>query len=186
MRVIAGKYKGRRLKSLEGKNTRPTTDKVKEAVFSMIGPYFDGGTCLDLYSGSGSLAIEALSRGIEHAVCIDHHYPALKVIKENLALIGASEQAEVWKQDADQALQTLAVQEQHFDLIFLDPPYAKQKIIEQLQYIDAHHLLNDWGLIICEVDPKEILLPETLGSFSCRRRANYGITQIVLYEKSTQ
>ena len=75
MRVVAGEYGGRKLKSLEGSNTRPTTDKVKGAILNMIGPYFDGGLVLDLFSGSGGLAIEAVSRGMDHAYCVDRHYP---------------------------------------------------------------------------------------------------------------
>ncbi len=78
MRIISGNYGGRRLKSLAGANTRPTTDKVKESIFNMIGPYFDGETVLDLFAGSGGLAIEAVSRGCSHAVCVDKNYQALK------------------------------------------------------------------------------------------------------------
>lgn len=183
MRVIAGEYRGRRLKSLEGKQTRPTTDKVKEAVFSMIGPYFDGGTCLDLYSGSGGLAIEALSRGMKEAYCIDHHYQAIKVIKENMELVGCADRAVILKQDANQALQQFAAQHQSFDLIFLDPPYAKQEIEQQLTFIMENHLLSDMGIIMCEVDAKTVELPDEIAGLYCRRRATYGITQIVLYEK---
>ena len=84
MRIISGNYGGRRLKSLAGANTRPTTDKVKESIFNMIGPYFDGETVLDLFAGSGGLAIEAVSRGCSHAVCVDKNYQALKIIKENI------------------------------------------------------------------------------------------------------
>jgi 16S rRNA (guanine966-N2)-methyltransferase len=84
MRVVSGDYRGRRLKSLEGENTRPTTDKVKESMFNMIGPYFDGGIALDLFSGSGGLAIEAVSRGVELAVCVERNFQAMKIIKENI------------------------------------------------------------------------------------------------------
>ncbi|MDU0990620.1 MAG: RsmD family RNA methyltransferase, partial [Enterococcus faecium] len=86
MRIISGNYGGRRLKSLAGANTRPTTDKVKESIFNMIGPYFDGETVLDLFAGSGGLAIEAVSRGCSHAVCVDKNYQALKIIKENIEI----------------------------------------------------------------------------------------------------
>ncbi|MGQ4819874.1 RsmD family RNA methyltransferase, partial [Enterococcus faecium] len=74
------------LKALDGDNTRPTTDKVKESIFNMIGPYFDGGMALDLYSGSGGLAIEAVSRGMDKSICIEKNFAALKVIKENIAI----------------------------------------------------------------------------------------------------
>lgn len=78
MRIISGNYGGRRLKSLAGANTRPTTDKVKESIFNMIGPYFDGEIVLDLFAGSGGLAIEAVSRGCSHAVCVDKKLPSAK------------------------------------------------------------------------------------------------------------
>ena len=84
MRVIAGKYRSRMLKTVENNRTRPTTDKNKENLFNMIGPYFDGGNCLDLFAGSGGLGIEALSRGMEFLVAVDKQYAAFKVIKENL------------------------------------------------------------------------------------------------------
>ena len=86
MRIISGNYGGRRLKSLAGANTRPTTDKVKESIFNMIGPYFDGETVLDLFAGSGGLAIEAVSRGCSHAVCVDKNYQALKSSKKTSKL----------------------------------------------------------------------------------------------------
>ncbi len=84
MRVIAGEYKGRPLKAVPGDNTRPTTDKVKESIFNIIGPYFDGGYCFDMFSGSGGLAIEAVSRGIDHAILSEKNNKAIKIIHENI------------------------------------------------------------------------------------------------------
>lgn len=179
MRVISGEFRGRRLKSLEGKNTRPTTDKVKESIFNMIGPYFQGGRVLDLFAGSGALAIEALSRGIDDVVCVDHHFGAIKVIKENLALVKADKRATVLKMDANQALDRLMTEQQTFDLVFLDPPYAKQQIVEQM--IKMIPLLNPDALIVCEVD-KEVALPDDVAQFDLKRRATYGITEVVIYE----
>lgn len=86
MRIIAGEYGGRRLKAVPGMKTRPTTDKVKEAMFNMIGPYFNGGKSLDLFAGSGGLSIEAVSRGITTATLIDHQYQAIKTIRDNIAV----------------------------------------------------------------------------------------------------
>lgn len=181
MRVISGEYRGRRLKALEGNNTRPTTDKVKESMFNIIGPYFQGGRSLDLFAGSGALTIEALSRGIDEAVCIDHNFGAIKVIKENLQLVKAEQKAKVLKMDADRAIEQLAQEKQKFDLLFLDPPYAKQKIVQQLQTMAAKQLLNPGAIVVCEVD-KEVNLPDKLAHFSLKRRAVYGITEVVVYE----
>lgn len=119
MRVISGEYGGRRLKSLSGPNTRPTTDKVKESIFNMIGPYFDGEEVLDLFSGSGGLAIEAVSRGCSHAVCVDKNYQALKIIKENIAITKEPEKFTTLKLDADKAIEKLAQLGKKFDYLFL-------------------------------------------------------------------
>ena len=126
MRVISGKYRSRRLKSLSGDNTRPTTDKVKESMFNMIGPY----------SGSGALAIEAISRGCEHAYCVDRNFSAIKIIKENIALTKEEQLFSVIKSDANKAIERFKQEKLCFDYVFLDPPYAKQEIeiqIERLQ-----------------------------------------------------
>lgn len=180
MRVISGEYRGRRLKSLEGKNTRPTTDKVKESIFNIIGPYFHGGCSLDLFAGSGALTIEALSRGIDKAVCVDHHMGAIKIIKENLALVHADSRATVLKMDANQALDRLYRENWHFDLVLLDPPYAKQEIVKQMEKMVQYHLLNDDCCIVCETD-KNVALPDEIQHFRLKRRAVYGMTEVVIY-----
>lgn len=180
MRVVSGNYGGRRLKSLSGDNTRPTTDKVKESMFNIIGPYFDGGNVLDLFSGSGGLAIEAVSRGCDHAVCIDKNYQAMQVIKENIAITKEPEKFTTLKMDADRAIHRLADDKATFDYIFLDPPYAKQKIIDQaIQMLEQKIVAID-ALLICETD-KQVELPEKIGTFTCIRRQSYGITAVTIY-----
>lgn len=161
MRVISGNYGGRRLKSLSGVNTRPTTDKVKESIFNMIGPYFDGEEVLDLFSGSGSLAIEAVSRGCGHAVCVDKNYQALKVIKENIEITKDPEKFTTLKLDADKAIGKLAIAHRKFDFLFLDPPYAKQKIVDQIIKMTEYNLFRESAIIVCETD-KSVELPEKL------------------------
>ena len=127
MRIIAGKFGGRRLKAVPGMKTRPTTDKVKESMFNIIGPYFDGGNVLDLFAGSGGLSIEAVSRGADQAYLIDRQYQAIKTIKENVAVTKAEDQFQIFKTDARKALTKLAEKQIKFDLVFLDPPYKQQK-----------------------------------------------------------
>lgn len=117
MRVVSGSAKGRPLKAVPGTGTRPTTDKVKEALFSMIGPYFDGGVALDLFAGSGGLGIEALSRGMDKAVFIDMESKSIDVIKENLRKTGLEGQAEVFRNDAGRALKVLAKRGALFDAV---------------------------------------------------------------------
>ena len=123
MRVIAGKHKSKALESLEGRNTRPTMDKVKEGIFNSL--HEVSGLGLDLFAGSGALGIEALSRGMEKVIFVDQNFKAVKVIKANLNQLDLMSQAEVYKNNADRALKALAKREIQFDIIFLDPPYKK-------------------------------------------------------------
>src|SRR5690606_17308184 len=103
----AGQAKGLPLKAVPGKTTRPTTDKVKESIFNMIGPFFDGGTAVDLFAGSGGLGIEALSRGIEHAVFTDKDKKAIDTIQANLQKTKMEDQAQVYRADAERALKAM-------------------------------------------------------------------------------
>lgn len=182
MRVISGEYGGRRLKALDGDNTRPTTDKVKESIFNMIGPYFDGGTALDLYAGSGSLAIEAVSRGMDRAICIEKNFAAIKIIKENIAVTKESEKFVIKKMDANKALEFLKEAGTKLTLVLLDPPYAEQEIEKQISQMLAYDLLTEDALIVCETD-KSVVLPETIGTLVKTRETTYGITQITIYKQ---
>lgn len=185
MRVISGEAKGRGLKAVPGNQTRPTTDKVKETLFNIIGPYFDGGQGLDLYSGSGGLGIEAISRGLEKVVFIDQHPAAVQTINENLSRCRFESRSEVFRIDARRALNALAKRKLTFDLIFLDPPYQKQHIIKDIEQIVKLELLRQGTLIIVEHDDK-LMLPETFGSALEKwRHHNYnGNTALTIY-KST-
>ncbi|MGQ0513740.1 16S rRNA (guanine(966)-N(2))-methyltransferase RsmD, partial [Bacillus sp. D-CC] len=137
MRVVSGKCKGHPLKAVPGNTTRPTTDKVKESIFNMIGPYFDGGIALDLFGGSGGLGIEAISRGIDKAIFVDRDNKAIKVIHQNLESCRIQEQAEVYRNDAERAIKALIKREISFNLILIDPPYKDQKIISLIRVIGS-------------------------------------------------
>lgn len=181
MRVISGEYGGRRLKALDGDNTRPTTDKVKESIFNMIGPYFDGGVVLDLYAGSGGLAIEAVSRGMDLGICIEKNYAAIKIIQENIAITKEQEKFIIKKMDANKAIDVLKEEQRTFDLVLLDPPYAKQEIEKQIERMIAYQLLSEQAVIVCETD-KSVSLPDTIGPLAKSREVIYGITQITIYK----
>src|SRR5699024_303336 len=157
MRVIAGKYKGRRLKAVPGNATRPTTDKIKEAMFQVMGPFFEEGKCLDLFAGSGGLGTEALSRGMEKAIFIDKQAKAIQTIKENIKQLSTDIQYEVFKNDANRALHVLHKREEQFDLILLDPPYKKVDYNILINNILKYGLLKEDGMLYCEHDPKEQL-----------------------------
>src|SRR5690625_390253 len=117
MRVIAGDFRGRILKSVPGTQTRPTSDKIKEAAFHMMGPFFDGGICLDLFAGSGSLGIEAISRGFDFSVFIEKNRRAIHTISKNIKLLNIEEKTEVSRMDAFKALRVTAKNKSKFNLI---------------------------------------------------------------------
>ena len=175
MRVIAGKYGGRPLKTLPGSTTRPTTDKVKGAIFNMLGGNFDGGVALDLYAGSGALAIEAVSRGCNSAVLVERDRKAQEIIVANLAMTKEPEKFQLLKMEAKPALQRLTTK---FDLVFLDPPYAQEQIAKDIKQLLP--LTNDNTKIICETD-KAVTLPERIGPLNIWKQKTYGISKITIY-----
>ena len=179
MRVVAGKYGGRPLKSLAGKTTRPTTDKVKGAIFNMIGPYFDGGRVLDLYAGSGSLAIEAISRGMASAVLVEKDRRAQAIINQNLKMTREEERFELLKMEANQSLERITG---HFDLVLLDPPYAKEQIVTDIEKMAERELLSNDALIVCETD-KSVDLPEEIAGLGIWKQKIYGISKVTVYVK---
>lgn len=180
MRVIAGKARGRRLAAVPGSKTRPTTDRVKEAIFSMIGPYFAGGLGLDLFAGTGGLGIEALSRGLDRVVFIDQDRNAVRVIHQNLDATNFSREAEVYRADAMKSLYWLKKRELRFDVIFLDPPYAQKRLVRLLQKIEEYGLLHRDGVIVVE-HPVDQSLPARVGGFELKRTRDYGNIHISLF-----
>lgn len=180
MRVVAGEYGGRRLRAVPGMKTRPTTDKVKEAVFNILGPYFDGGRSLDLFAGSGGLSIEGVSRGIEHAVLIDRQGAAIKTIDQNIEVTKEPDKFTVIKRDAEIAVKQLQAQHQSFDLVYFDPPYREQKIVKEIQELIASQLLSPDCRIMCETN-QEADLPAEIGDCTRIVEKSYGITKITVY-----
>ncbi len=179
MRVVAGNYGGRPLKTLAGKTTRPTTDKVKGAIFNMIGPYFEGGRVLDLFSGSGSLAIEAVSRGMDNAVMVEKDRSAQLVIAENIKMTKEEKKFQLLKMPAERALANLSGQ---FNLVLLDPPYAKESIVANLEEIQEKDLLAADVIVVCETD-KDVDIPEHIGQLSMSKEKVYGISKVTIYER---
>ena len=179
MRIIAGNFGGRPLKTLEGKTTRPASDKVRGAIYSMFGPFFAGGRVLDLYAGSGGLSIEAISRGMDQAVLVERDRRAQAVIEANIAMTKAQDQFRLIKRDDKQVLPTLTGQ---FDLVLLDPPYAKEEIVKTIGKLQEHDLLSPEVMIVCETD-KSVDLPETLGDLRLWKQKVYGISKVTVYVK---
>lgn len=181
MRIIAGKHRSRRLKALEGDATRPTTDKVKEAIFSSIGPYFDGGSILDLFGGSGSIGLEAISRGMEMAYIVDCNLAAIQVIKENVKTLKEEARTTVIKGNYEMALQQL--QQQQFSMVFLDPPYKLDVAESIIEYLLAHNMLEATALVVVESSITSTL-KEQYGSLKKQREKQYGISKITYFRGS--
>lgn len=185
MRVVSGNLKGKTVKAVPGSSTRPTTDKVKEAIFNIIGPYFKGGLGLDLFAGSGGLGIEALSRGADNVIFVDKDGKAIQTIRENIENCQLEERSEIYRNDAERALKAILKRELTFDFIFLDPPYKKQQLVKLLEIISGRQLLCEDGTIVCE-HGSDIRLPERVGSLVIRKYEKYGIIAITIYEMAEQ
>ncbi|NVN98210.1 MAG: 16S rRNA (guanine(966)-N(2))-methyltransferase RsmD [Geobacteraceae bacterium] len=184
MRVIAGTAKGRKLHPPTGSRVRPTADRVKEALFSSLTSRFgsfDGVNVLDLFSGSGGLGIEALSRGAKKVVFVDAHPESIALTQKNLALTGFTDQATVLKSDALKAIRQLSDNGTVFDLILIDPPYADKEVTtEALTLIVKSSLLSSSGVMAVETDNRfELPLPDTL---SLANKRVYGDTATWLLE----
>ena len=177
MKIVSGTYGGRPLKTLEGKTTRPTSDKVRGAMFNMIGPYFDGGRVLDLYAGSGGLSIEAVSRGMEQAVLVEKDRRAQGIIASNIQMTTESHKFQLLKIEAHQALNQL---QGTFDLIFLDPPYAKEQIVADIEALAERGLLGEEVMVVCETD-KAVDLPEEIACLGIWKEKIYGISKVTVY-----
>jgi 16S rRNA (guanine966-N2)-methyltransferase len=181
VRVIAGEAKGRTLKAVPGMNTRPTTDKVKEAIFSMIGPYFDGGVALDLFAGTGGLGIEAWSRGIERTVFVDRENISIDIIRQNVQAANMGSAAEIHRNDAERALKALAKRGQKFRLVFLDPPYKMITMDSLLAQLVEKQMLEPDAIIVVEHDAAH-RYSEQLDHFDQLKHAKYGDTAVSIYQ----
>ena len=175
MRVITGTARGRKLVTPPGKDVRPTTDMVKEAVFSILQNDVPGSRVLDLFAGSGQLGIEALSRGAISATFIDDSRESIACIKENLKTTGFSAQSSVAMMDSIGFLRRGG---QKFDIILLDPPYKKGILDEALPL--ALEMLEPNGVAVCETDVREVL-PEGNESFKIYREYRYGKIKLTVY-----
>lgn len=157
MRIISGLARGTKLYTLEGENTRPTLDRVKEPLFSIIQTYIKDSVVLDLFAGSGALGLEALSRGAKKAVLCDKSYEAINIIKNNIKKTHMEEKTEILCMDYKKCISTL---EDKFDIIFIDPPYKLDLAIKSVEMILEKDLLLEEGIIIIETDDENRELQE--------------------------
>ena len=175
MRVITGKARGRKLQTLSGNHVRPTTDIVKEAVFSIIQFGIEGRTFLDAYAGSGQMGIEALSRGAAKAVFLDNSRHSCEIVRKNLEVTGLSENAVIKNTDT---LSYLTGTPEKFDIVFIDPPYRTGILMQTLEKMPG--VMKKGGIMICE-HPVEEKMPEEIQDFVLKKEYKYGKIVISLY-----
>ncbi len=178
LRVVGGEFRSRKIKEVPSKETRPTTDKNKEAIFNMMGQYFHGGRALDLFAGSGALGLEALSRGIEMVDFVDSFVLACKTIEENIKTLKVESQSNIHRMDALSFLQSSPMQ---YDLILADPPYKLHLYEAILETINSRQLLASSGIIVFEAD-KQVVFPERVGLLVRTKERIFGITKFTFYE----
>ncbi len=185
MRITGGARRGTRLATFGHRLIRPTTDRVREAIFNVLGQTLEGKNVLDLFAGTGAMAIEALSRGAHRAVVVDTSPRALNIIKQNLQICGYTDRTGILKKDALLAIKELSEKGQRFDIIFIDAPYEKKELTEKtLQQIAVVPLLSQGGIIVCESSKHhELKLPRGIVMIKQKR---YGDTVVYFLEKEQQ
>ena len=174
MRIISGKYKGKKLNGFNIEGTRPTMDRVKESLFGMIQTYIPDSIVLDLFAGSGALGLEAVSNGAKKCYLIDNNIEAIKTIKENSQ--NFEETLNIIHIDYKKFLKTT---DKKFDIIFLDPPYKEKQLDTSLRIIEERGLLNENGIVICEYEIGE---PHT--NLELIKEKSYGPKKIKIYKNN--
>ena len=181
MRVITGSARGRRLKELEGMETRPTTDRVKEGMFSALQFDIEGRRVLDLFAGTGQLGIECLSRGAASAVFVDRRADAVKLIRENLKLTDLTDRARVISGDSLEYLRSLR---EKFDLILLDPPYEAGLLAPAMELVAKFDILAPHGIIVAE-HPAGVVLPGLPAPYRLHKTYRYGKIGMTIFRRGT-
>ena len=182
MRIITGLARGAKLKAPKGQNTRPTADRIKESLFNILSSKIYDKEVLDIFSGTGNLALESLSRGAKSAVMVDSSAESISVIKFNAQHTRLIDKAEILKADVFVALKKLYLNNRKFDIVFCDPPYHKDLCLKVLETLKLYPILNSQGILVMEHAIEDVL-PESHDNFSLLRRQKYGsTTQISIYK----
>ena len=183
MRVIAGKYKSRRLAAPAGTQTRPTSDRLRETLFNVVAPAVEGSVWLDLFAGTGAIGIEAISRGARMVYFVESSKRAARTIRDNLASLGIEEGFELIERDAPTALRLLDSQFAACDFCYVDPPYRKKEDYEEvLGYLSQSRVLNPGGLVIAEHD-KHFDPGEVFGALRRQRVLRQGDSVLSFYKR---
>lgn len=180
MRIISGMARGKKLKELAGDDTRPTTDRVKEGLFNIVQFDIEGRRILDLFAGTGQLGLECLSRGAREVVFVDMRREAVAQVRENLALTGFSDRAQVHQSDY---LAFLSRCKEKFDLIFLDPPYDTGLLEKAAELVAGIDILSEHGIMVCESTALAVL-PQLAPPYEMGRQYRYGKILLTLYRRA--
>lgn len=183
MRIIAGKHRSRKLTTLPGDNTRPTLNRVKEAVFSKITNYLCDGIFLDLFSGSGNIALEAISRGMNKAILVDKNKASINIIKANINSLKEDSACVVWNTDYITALDRCKQENLSFKVIYLDPPFNENYLEDILGLIVDYNLLDNNGIIICETNKDRVFKVDT-SKIKLLSDKTYGSCKITYFIRS--
>lgn len=181
MRIISGKFKGHRLVAFKAEHIRPTTDRVKESLFNKWSPYIEGSKVLDLFCGTGSLGLEALSRGADFVEFVDSNEKSLRILRENVKKLKIENGIHITKRDA---LQFMKSSDQVFDLILIDPPFTKMMADQVLSALSESSILKEGGLVAIESGTKEHI-KEDYGTLKLYDRKEFGDKTLSLYERSS-
>jgi RNA methyltransferase, RsmD family len=179
MRFISGKYKGRNIEGYTIDGTRPTMDRVKESLFAIIQNHIKNSNILDLFAGSGSLGLEALSNDAKKCIFVDSNKIAIETITKTIKNINLEEDYELIKSDYKDALAKFKNQNKKFDIIFLDPPYHLNLITDAIDKIDKYDLLTKNGIIVCEYEEEKI----NTKKYNIYKEKRYGKTNILILNK---
>ena len=175
MRIISGTSKGRRLETFRGQTLRPTSDRVKESLFNILGRAVEDKVILDLFAGTGNLGIEALSRGAKRAIFVEKETRAIRLIEKNLSHLGMGARCEILPQDAIRAIGILKQRGESFDLILMDPPYEKGLIQKTLAKLNPQSIYHKDSILIIEHNRREPL-PHTMEAWNLVRQRRIGDT----------
>ena len=183
LRIIGGKFRGRKIKQPELDSVRPTKDRIREAVFNVIAAAVPGASVLDVFAGSGAYGLEALSRGAEKAVFVDKNPLCVRIINDNISVLGEAGACEVFALDAFKYLEDAHGVKRRFDLVFADPPYNTGAAKNFLLKLNQYDILNPSGILIVEHGGKEAL-PDAEGFFTLLKHKTYADIAVSFYQKN--
>ncbi|MFH1837606.1 MAG: 16S rRNA (guanine(966)-N(2))-methyltransferase RsmD [Candidatus Omnitrophota bacterium] len=182
MRIIAGEHKGRKIHRPASVETRPTKDRIREAVFNIIAAHVPNADVLDIFAGSGAYGLEALSRGAERAIFVENDKECVDTIKKNIDLLDLNKYSEIMDMDAFRALGSIGESADRFDLVFADPPYNKNLAKKTLIIVNQYDILRPVSFFILE-HHKDENIPGSEGNVSLFRQKSYGEIVISIFKK---